>query len=429
MKPYLPLLSAIVFSLTACSDDKVAGFSTVETENAMLIQVVNSDSLPVAGAQARVRLARKAYTNDDAIAVLNADSDGFIAFDSAAVNKIEALSVDSIAVEILDSEKRGAFATLDWNELSDSTRNAPEKMVLYHLQYLKGRVENAKAATVYLYGTSKSAKVDSLGNFVIEGVAPGDYTYLVASETDSLTGSVSVHKVAIDDDCEALECTETRLNVVFGTDSVNVDTTQNDTLENIGYVEIINFENGFQSSLKAPALEGTGYFAVSDSTVESTPIPETSEEGFVEAGAGREGTAYHWTSNSPNGRWAFFGIFICRTDTPCDMQGLDSVEFYVRGKGRYSFAVESLGDSTFNGKAIYHDTLKVDSTTGRNDAETWIRKVVRPSDFIEGDSSWGNLGWELISQKVTTLTIATYGEAEIWIDDIKLYGIKPSDMK
>ena len=111
------------------------------------------------------------------------------------------------------------------------------------------------------------------------------------------------------------------------------------------------------------------------------------------------------------------------------MQGLDSVEFYVRGKGRYSLAMESLGDSTFNGKAIYYDTLKVDSAAGRNDVDAWIRKVVRPSDFIKGDSSWANLGWELVSQKVTTLTIATYGEAEIWIDDIKLYGIKPSDLK
>ena len=413
MKSYLPLLSAIAFSLIACSNDDVAGYTTVETENALLIQVVDSDSLPVVGAQARVRLAKKAYSNDDAIAVLESDSKGFITLDSALIDKVDGMSVDSIAVEVLDSDKQGAFATLDWDELKDTTRDEPEQMVLYRLQYLNGKIENAKAAIVYLYGTSKSAKVDSLGNFVIEGVAPGDYTYLVASETDSLTGSVSVHKIAIDNDCEADECTATWLEESFEPSEV----------------EIINFEDGFNSSLKAPALEGTGYFAVSDSTVESTPTPETSEEGFVEAGAGREGTAYHWESNSPTGRWAFFGIFICHSDTPCDMQGLDSVEFYVRGKGRYSFAVESLGDSTFNGKAIYYDTLKVDSAADRNDAETWIRKVVRPSDFIEGDSSWGNLGWELISQKVTNLTIATYGEAEIWIDDVKLYGIKPSDMK
>lgn len=413
MKSYLPLLSAIAFSLIACSNDDVAGYTTVETENALLIQVVDSDSLPVVGAQARVRLAKKAYSNDDAIAVLESDSKGFITLDSALIDKVDGMSVDSIAIEVLDSDKQGAFATLDWDELKDTTRDEPEQMVLYRLQYLNGKIENAKAAIVYLYGTSKSAKVDSLGNFVIEGVAPGDYTYLVTSETDSLTGSISVHKIAIDNDCEADECTATWLEESF------------EPYE----VEIINFEDGFNASLKAPALEGTGYFAVSDSTVESTPTPETSEEGFVEAGAGREGTAYHWTSNSPTGRWAFFGIFICHSDTPCDMQGLDSIEFYVRGEGRYSLAMESLGDSTFNGKAIYYDTLKVDSAAGRNDAETWIRKVVRPSGFIEGDSSWANLGWELVSQKVTTLTIATYGEAEIWIDDIKLYGIKPSDMK
>ena len=413
MKSYLPLLSAIAFSLIACSNDDVAGYTTVETENALLIQVVDSDSLPVVGAQARVRLARKVYSNDDAIAVLESDSKGFITLDSALVDKVDGLSVDSIAVEVLDSDKQGAFAALDWNELKVSAEMDSKKMVLYRLQYLRGKIENAKTATICLYGTSKSAKIDSLGRFEIAGVAPGDYTYLVASESDSLTGSISVNKVAADNYCESLDCTETRLDVAL------------EPYE----VEIINFENGFKSSLKAPALEGAGYFATSDSTVISTPTPETSEEGFVEAGAGREGTAYHWTSNSPNGRWAFFGVFICHSDTPCDLQGLDSAEFYIRGKGRYSFSIESLGDSTFNGKAIYHDTLIVDSASGRNDAETWIRKVVRPSDFIAGDSSWANLGWELVSQKVTTLTIATYGEAEIWIDDIKLYGIKPSDLK
>ena len=417
MKLYLPLLSAIALSFVACSDEQVSGISTVETENAMLIQVVGTDGKPVEGAQAKVRLARQTYSNEDALAMLESNSDGYLAFDTAVVRKIDALSVDSVAIEILDSNKQGAFATLNWNALKDSAETAPEEMVLYRLQYLKGNVANANGATVYLYGTSKSAKVDSLGNFEIEGVAPGDYTYLVASESDSLTGSVSVHKVAIDNDCESLDCSETHLDVAL------------EPFE----VEIINFENGFKSSLKAPALEGTGYFAVSDSTVESTPTPETSEDGFVEAGKGREGTAYHWKSNAPNGRWAFFGIFICHSETPCNLQALDSVEFYIRGKGRYSFAMESLGDSSYNGKALYYDTLKVnleDSGDSSTEISTeWKRVAIRPSDFVKGDSSWGNLGWEMVSQKVTNLTIAAYGEAEIWIDDIKLYGIKPSDMK
>ena len=404
MKPYLPLLSAIVFSLVACSDDKVAGFSTVETENALLITVTYQDETPVARRVATLRPLSYVRDFSDIFEtpqmMVIGDSLGQFAIDSLP------FQTDTFTLELL-AEGQGVFrkipsALLDVSDDSVATMD----LVMEDLGSISGKtdcLESSGNVWVQIYGTDRLVLTDDSCNFHIDSLAPAEYKLRVLM-ADSVI--------------------ETEVTVV-----PDGDTQIGIRVEESNEVEIINFENGFKSSLKAPALEGTGYFAVSDSTVESTPTPETSEEGFVEAGAGREGTAYHWTSNSPTGRWAFFGIFICHSDTPCDMQGLDSIEFYVRGEGRYSLAMESLGDSTFNGKAIYYDTLKVDSAAGRNDAETWIRKVVRPSDFIAGDSSWANLGWELVSQKVTTLTIATYGEAEIWIDDIKLYGIKPSDLK
>ena len=404
MKPYLPLLSAIVFSLVACSDDKVAGFSTVETENALLITVTYQDETPVARRVATLRPLSYVRDFSDIFEtpqmMVIGDSLGQFAIDSLP------FQTDTFTLELL-AEGQGVFrkipsALLDVSDDSVATMD----LVMEDLGSISGKtdcLESSGNVWVQIYGTDRLVLTDDSCNFHIDSLAPAEYKLRVLM-ADSVI--------------------ETEVTVV-----PDGDTQIGIRVEESNEIEIINFENGFKSSLKAPALEGTGYFAVSDSTVESTPTPETSEEGFVEAGAGREGTAYHWTSNSPTGRWAFFGIFICHSDTPCDMQGLDSIEFYVRGEGRYSLAMESLGDSTFNGKAIYYDTLKVDSAAGRNDAETWIRKVVRPSDFIAGDSSWANLGWELVSQKVTTLTIATYGEAEIWIDDIKLYGIKPSDLK
>ena len=35
--------------------------------------------------------------------------------------------------------------------------------------------------------------------------------------------------------------------------------------------------------------------------------------------------------------------------------------------------------------------------------------------------------WEVISKSVTTISIAVYDDTEIWVDDVVLYGIKPSD--
>lgn len=387
--------------LSACSDEKVSGISSVETQNALLIQVVGADSKPVSGAVARVRatdyLAKGTEwaANGGVIASFTSDSAGFI-----AVNKefVDSLSEKSVAMEIKDSAQ-GVFKVLDLAEYDDEKEDTLQ-FALYRLQTLKGRVaSNLSNGIVLLYGTDKFAARDSAGYFEIEGVAPGDYNYVVEvfdpeistwKDTVIASGSVSIHEHFIDDECEALDCTETWLD--------------------IGYVEIVNFEKGFDG----------GYFAVSDSTVESTPTPENAENGLENAGAGREGTAFHWKSNSPNGRWAFFGKWICSEKTPCNLKALDSVEFYVRGSGRYSFSIESLGESNYQGKALYYDTLNVDS---------WKRVAITPADFVKGDSSWGNLGWEMIHDKVTNISVAAYGEAEIWLDDIKFYGIEQKDLK
>lgn len=418
MRMWVLLLVAVW--LAACSDsEKVSGFTTVETENAMVIQVVGADSVPVRGVVARMRLAdyhsQTDSENGDAgtggiIASFESDSNGFIAVEK---NFLDTLSVKSVALEIRDSVQ-GAFQILDVSDLKGEKEDTLQYS-LYRLQTLKGMVKSdLSGMVVFLYGTDKFAVVDSMGSFEIEGVAPGDYSYAVEiRDTIVVEGAVHVHEYFVDDQCEALECTETRLDFVLK------DTARTDTLKDIGYVEIINFENEFNG----------GYFAVSDSTVESTPTPETSEKGFEEAGAGREGTAYHWKSSAPLGRWAFFGKWICAEDDPCDLSALDSVEFYIRGTGRYSFSFESLGDANYKGKALFYDTLKVDSENGRDDAETWKRVAITPADFVEGDSSWGNLGWDLIHDKITNIAVSAYGDAEIWLDDIKLYGIKPEDLK
>lgn len=404
MKSYLPLLSAIAFSLIACSNDDVAGYTTVETENALLITVTYQDETPVVRRVATLRPLSYVRDFSDIFEtpqmMVVSDSLGQFAIDSLP------FQADTFTLELL-AEGQGVFRKIPSALLNISDDSiVTMDLVMEDLGSISGKtdcLESSGNVWVQIYGTDRLVLTDDSCNFHIDSLAPAEYKLRILM-ADSVI--------------------ETEMTVVPDGDA-QIDIRVEESNE----VEIIDFEDGFNSSLNAPALEGTGYFAVSDSTVESTPTPETSEEGFVEAGAGREGTAYHWTSNSPTGRWAFFGIFICHSDTPCDMQGLDSVEFYVRGKGRYSLAMESLGEGNYEGKALYYDTLKVDSAAGRNDIDAWIRKVVRPSDFIEGDSSWANLGWELVSQKVTTLTIATYGEAEIWIDDIKLYGIKPSDMK
>ncbi|WP_458451219.1 hypothetical protein [Fibrobacter sp.] len=78
MKKFLLFLVAVI--LCACSNDKVAGISTVETENAYLIQVVHEDSLPAVGVLARMRAASfvRSIENDSAGGgILRGIRDGF----------------------------------------------------------------------------------------------------------------------------------------------------------------------------------------------------------------------------------------------------------------------------------------------------------------------------------------------------------------
>ena len=71
------------------------------------------------------------------------------------------------------------------------------------------------------------------------------------------------------------------------------------------------------------------------------------------------------------------------------------------------------------GKTLAYDTLKT--------SDEWQRRVITPANFKPRDDLYGNLGWDVISKAVTTISIAAYDDTEFWIDDVVLYGVKPSD--
>ena len=88
------------------------------------------------------------------------------------------------------------------------------------------------------------------------------------------------------------------------------------------------------------------------------------------------------------------------------------------GNGVISITLETLGSSNEEGKTLAYDTLNTDE---------WQRRVIKPANFKPRDDMYGNLGWDVISKAVTTISIASYDETEFWIDDVVFYGVKPSD--
>ena len=385
-------LLLVLLAFWACSDNEVAGISSVETQNAFLIRVVHGDSLPASNVVARVRPID--FVRD--VAGDSAETGFFAEYvaDSSGCIRIDSLAIDSAMIEIVDKEE-GVIRKILARDVQDGDS---VQFVLEKTGSLRGRVylpEGVDFAWVQVYGTDHLAKTDSEGFY----------------EMDSLPSSEYGLRFVVGD-----SVVESSAKVESGENSVaNVFVFEPDS------IKVLDFESGDAVFvLKEIDRSVTGYLAATDSSVVTVPAIGSKVADAVEkAGKGRDGKALHWKSSAGFGVWSFFGIWICPASSTCDFTALDSVVYYVRGTGHYSFAFEALGKTNIEGKAVTNDTL--------DSVDEWKRVCVKPTDFIESDSSWGNFGWEPVSKTVTTISIFAYDEAEIWVDDITLYGIKPSD--
>jgi hypothetical protein len=396
MKKWLLFLAVML--LVACSKDEVAGVSTVETENAFLIRIVRDDSLPAANVVARVRAANfvRDVEGDSADAEYYED---FVA-DTLGRIRIDSLAVDTATIEIFD-EGLGLFKKI---LAADIHEGDSVQFVMEKTGSLRGKVylpEGADYAWIQVYGTDRLVKTDSEGFYEMDSLPPYEYGLRV------IVGDSIVEKSA---------------KVGAGEDSrTNVCAFEPDS------IQVLDFESAdAQFVIRELGISEAGYMSATDSNVKATPevaiVPETREdiaEFIVEAGAGRDGNALHWKSSAGIGSWSFYGIWICEEETPCDLSALDSIVYYARGTGSLSIMFETLGESNEQGKTLANDTLESN--------DEWKRYSLKPSDFKPRDDLYGNFGWDVISKAVTTITIAIYDDAEIWIDDVVLYGIKPSD--
>ena len=399
MKRLFLLLACLApLAFWACSDKEVAGISTVETENAFLIQIVREDSKPAVGVVARMRSV-------DFVRDIEDDSSKAIFFeefttDSLGQIRIDSLAVDVATIEIVDAGE-GLFTKISAEDIQegDSVQYALEKT-----GSLRGKVylpDSVDYAWVQVYGTDRLVKTDSEGFYEMDSLPPYEYDMRVIVGDSIIEQST---KIDAGEDVSA-----------------NVRTFEPDS------VKVLDFESASaQFTIKELGISETGYMSSTDTSVKTTPeveiIPETRKdlsEFIVEAGADREGNAIYWeTSAAMRGSWSFYGIWICKEESPCDLSATDSIVYYARGTGVISIILETLGESNTEGKTLAYDTLKTDE---------WQRRVIKPENFKPRDDLYGNLGWEVISENVTTISIAAYDSTEFWIDDVVFYGIKPSD--
>ena len=389
------LLLAVFVSIAfwACSNEKdVGGISTVETENAYLIQIVREDSLPAANVVARMRSVDFVRGVEEG----GAAADFFEEFttDSLGYIRIDSLAVDVATLEIVDHGE-GLFKKIAAEDVQEGDS---VQFVMEKTGSLRGKIylpDSVEFAWVQVYGTDRLVKTDSEGFYEMDSLPPFEYDlrYIVGDSVVENAAKVSAGEEA----------------------SANVYTFQPDT------VKILDFESDNEEFFITDlGYSVTGYMRVTDTAI--TTVPDISEDvaKFIDdAGEGREGRALRWASSAKYGKWSFFGTWICKEESPCDLSATDSIVFYARGTGVISIAFETLGSSNTEGKTLAYDTLKT--------SDEWQRRVITPANFKPRDDLYGNLGWDVISEAVTTISIAAYDDTEFWIDDVVLYGVKPSD--
>lgn len=141
--------------------------------------------------------------------------------------------------------------------------------------------------------------------------------------------------------------------------------------------------------------------------------------GLVSAPPNRTGTVLHmaYSARLLTGQYVYASIRLA--NSPRVFRSLDSLEFWARGSGSFSPALEHMITSKFSHKAW----RSRDMDTG------WQRYRIRPQDFDSATATSGNVGWTAIRDTIDHLTFLIGGSGDLWIDDIRLYGIDRNDLR
>lgn len=182
MKNFLAILSCILFY--ACSSEKeIAGASTVETENACIINIVDADSKPASNAIAKVRplwYVQNVHSSaQNETLELVADSLGNIALDKE--------SFDNGYIEVIDGNA-GIFKQIS---AIDLIKNKVTTLQMQKLGSVSGKAElpeDASNAWVQIYGTDKLVQTNKKGEFTLDSLPPANYQIraIISDEQDAI---------------------------------------------------------------------------------------------------------------------------------------------------------------------------------------------------------------------------------------------------
>lgn len=200
---------------------------------------------------------------------------------------------------------------------------------------------------------------------------------------------------------------------------INVWKDLSDSLVNaLNSVEILNFDEGTQYNALPEPLRNYWYIQPHDSATLSDAMKKDLLNGIVKADSsifGKKVLHIEYSADGDKGQYVVFGTRIAAHQH--DLSRLDSVEVWLKGNGDYEIILETIVESDTNYKTTYKASAN----------KQWTRIVVTPDDFTNADGKSYH-GWDVTRNKITRFTIFAYNGTDLWIDNVKMYGINLDDL-
>lgn len=150
-------------------------------------------------------------------------------------------------------------------------------------------------------------------------------------------------------------------------------------------------------------------------TAASDTVAKVSRDSLKPAGMGRSGKAMMMVYDATAPRYSLTGTAVAVQAV--SLRSMDSLVLWVRGSGNLSIAFDHLTNGTGPKAWI-----------SRNIDSSWTRLSIRPQDLnppVAGSKY--SVGWVGVRDSVTHLSFLINGGSQLWLDDIRMYGVNRGD--
>ena len=182
-------------------------------------------------------------------------------------------------------------------------------------------------------------------------------------------------------------------------------------------VEVFHFDSASTyNDLPSPLRKHSWYIQLHETdsvnTDSVTVTTMNATEHLQKDTQGRSGLVVHYEYDETYPSFAVIGTRL--TNTTHDWSRLDSIVAWVRGDGDIEIILEN-----FSFDKNYKASYKTQAYS------KWTRLVVRPEDFNTVHRDYH--GWDATRDKITHFSLFAYNGTEIWLDNVRLYGINRDD--